>query len=115
MELHPPARHDRADEELLCQWTVVSITSTIVNTMFANATCRLSSQENATACYMQAFMAPISWMILTAQDKNNTDMNALNMDDFDTLLWSAKDALRDLPSSAFKFPPKVELEKMKRL
>lgn len=60
-------------------------------------------------------MAPISWMILTAQDKNNTDMNALNMDDFDTLLWSAKDALRDLPSSAFKFPPKVEPEKMKRL
>uniref|UniRef100_A0A3P8UMC8 Otoancorin n=1 Tax=Cynoglossus semilaevis TaxID=244447 RepID=A0A3P8UMC8_CYNSE len=74
-----------------------------------------NSSENATACYMQAFMAPISWMILTAQDKNNTDMNALNMDDFDTLLWSAKDALRDLPSSAFKFPPKVELEKMKRL
>ncbi|XP_039973328.1 otoancorin [Xiphias gladius] len=70
----------------------------------------MRNSSEASACYMRAFVAPMSWMTLTTQDENNMDS-----DDYDTLLWAAKPALQDMTSSSMKLPTKVEGQNMKKM
>ncbi|XP_031708924.1 otoancorin [Anarrhichthys ocellatus] len=53
----------------------------------------------ASACYMQAFVAPLCWATLTSRSENN-----MTSDEYDTLLSAAKPALRNMP---FNLPTDV--------
>ncbi|KAK9513806.1 hypothetical protein VZT92_027310 [Zoarces viviparus] len=53
----------------------------------------------ASACYMQAFVAPLCWATLTTRSENN-----MTSDEYDTLLSAAKPALRNMP---FNLPTDV--------
>ncbi|XP_078109050.1 otoancorin isoform X2 [Sander vitreus] len=65
----------------------------------------------ASACYMQAFVAPLSWATLTSQSVNN-----MTLDDYDTLLWAAKPALQGMPLSEMNLPTNVGMrEHLKKM
>ncbi|KAM7383470.1 hypothetical protein PAMP_003118 [Pampus punctatissimus] len=64
----------------------------------------------SSACYMQAFMGPLSWATLTTQDENNIDS-----DDYDTLLLAAKPALLSMPPKRMTFPTRVKGHNMKKM
>ncbi|XP_032413999.1 uncharacterized protein otoa isoform X1 [Xiphophorus hellerii] len=58
-------------------------------------------------CYMNAFVAPLSWATLTAQSENYFDSN-----DYNTLLWAAKPVLQDIPSARAMLPSRVGAHNM---
>ncbi|KAF0045413.1 hypothetical protein F2P81_001942 [Scophthalmus maximus] len=64
----------------------------------------------ASACYMQAVVAPLSWKTLTMQGENS-----INPDHYDTLLWAARPAMQDLSSSRMNLPTKVEAQYMEKM
>ncbi|XP_039662071.1 otoancorin [Perca fluviatilis] len=65
----------------------------------------------ASACYMQAFVAPLSWATLTSQSGNN-----MTLDDYDTLLWASKPALQGMPLREMNFPTNVGMrEHLKKM
>ncbi|XP_040901377.1 uncharacterized protein otoa [Toxotes jaculatrix] len=70
----------------------------------------MRNSSEASACYIRAFVAPMSWTTLTIQGENKVDS-----DNYDTLLWAAKPALEDMPSSKMTLPTKVEGQNMKKM
>ncbi|KAM6936727.1 otoancorin [Lycodopsis pacificus] len=69
---------------------------------FKNLPTMLMQMRNssvASACYMQAFLAPLCWATLTTRSENN-----MTSDEYDTLLSAAKPALRNMP---FNLPTDV--------
>ncbi|XP_078027669.1 otoancorin isoform X2 [Epinephelus lanceolatus] len=60
----------------------------------------------ASACYMQAFVAPLSLKILTSHCDNN-----MTTDDYNTLQWAAKPALKYMLFRGMNLPPNVDLNK----
>ncbi|KAM7420815.1 hypothetical protein PAMA_015163 [Pampus argenteus] len=70
----------------------------------------MRNSSDSSACYMQAFMGPLSWATLTTQDENNIDT-----DDYDTLLLAAKPALMSMPPKRMTFPTRVKAQKMKKM
>ncbi len=67
--------------------------------------------QEASACYIHAFMAPLSWAALTMQSENNK----MDSDDYDSLLWAAKPALQEMPPTSMKLPnivPRLNMMKM---
>ncbi|XP_049902790.1 uncharacterized protein LOC126391865 [Epinephelus moara] len=60
----------------------------------------------ASACYMQAFVAPLSLKILTSHCDNN-----MTTDDYNTLQWAAKPALKYMLLRGMNLPPNVDLNK----
>ncbi|XP_044065278.1 otoancorin isoform X2 [Siniperca chuatsi] len=70
----------------------------------------MRNSSEASACYMQAFVAPLSWATLTTRSENNMDS-----DDYDTLLWAAKPALQDMPSTRMNLPINVEGQNVKNM
>lgn len=68
------------------------------------------SHQEASACYVKAFLAPVSWTTLITQSDNNIDLN-----DYDALLWAAKPALQNMPSSTINLPSKAGGQKMKKM
>ncbi|XP_022621926.1 otoancorin [Seriola dumerili] len=70
----------------------------------------MRNSSEASACYVRAFLAPVSWATLTTNSENNMDS-----DDYDTLLWAAKPALLDMPSSRMNLPSKAEGQNMKKM
>ncbi|KAM6909657.1 otoancorin [Xenentodon cancila] len=62
------------------------------------------------ACYMAAFVGPLSWATLTTQDENY-----VNSTDYDTLLLAVKPVLQDLLSEKMKLPTKVEGQNVKKM
>ncbi|XP_073340725.1 otoancorin [Pagrus major] len=64
----------------------------------------------ASACYMRAFVAFLSWRTLTTQSEDNMDS-----DDYDELLWAAKPALEDMPPSEMKLPLIATRQKVKKM
>ncbi|KAM4579953.1 otoancorin isoform 2-T2 [Odontesthes bonariensis] len=71
----------------------------------------MRSSSEPSACYMKAFVAPLSWSALTARtEDSNFDSN-----DYDSLLWAAKPVLEDIPYATMKLPPKVEGKNMKKM
>ncbi|XP_034410223.1 uncharacterized protein LOC117745798 [Cyclopterus lumpus] len=68
---------------------------------FSNLPDMLQQMRNssvASACYMQAFVAPLCWATLTTQSENMTS------DEYDTLLSAAKPALQNMPFSRMNLP-----------
>ncbi|XP_070768533.1 otoancorin [Enoplosus armatus] len=70
----------------------------------------MRNSSEASACYMQAFVAPLSWETLTTPSENNMDS-----DDYDTLLWAAKPVLQDMSPSRMNLPIKVERQNMEKM
>ncbi|XP_051261887.1 otoancorin isoform X2 [Dicentrarchus labrax] len=70
----------------------------------------MRNSSDTSACYMQAFMAPLSWMTLTTQSEKN-----MESDDYDTLLWAAKPALQDMLPSRMKLPVQAEPQNVKKM
>uniref|UniRef100_A0A8D3DX92 Otoancorin n=1 Tax=Scophthalmus maximus TaxID=52904 RepID=A0A8D3DX92_SCOMX len=68
------------------------------------------NSSEASACYMQAVVAPLSWKTLTMQGENS-----INPDHYDTLLWAARPAMQDLSSSRMNLPTKVEAQYMEKM
>lgn len=68
------------------------------------------SHQEASACYVKAFLAPVSWTTLITQSDNNIDLN-----DYDALLWAAKPALQNMPSSTINLPSKAGGQRMKKM
>uniref|UniRef100_A0A3B4Y8Y5 Otoancorin n=1 Tax=Seriola lalandi dorsalis TaxID=1841481 RepID=A0A3B4Y8Y5_SERLL len=79
-------------------------------TNLANMIRLMRNSSEASACYVRAFLAPVSWATLTTNSENNMDS-----DDYDTLLWAAKPALLDMPSSKMNLPSKAEGQNMKMM
>ncbi|XP_056236500.1 otoancorin [Seriola aureovittata] len=79
-------------------------------TNLANMIRLMRNSSEASACYVRAFLAPVSWATLTTNSENNMDS-----DDYDTLLWAAKPALLDMPSSRMNLPSKAEGQNMKMM
>ncbi|XP_014839938.1 PREDICTED: uncharacterized protein LOC106916275 isoform X1 [Poecilia mexicana] len=61
-----------------------------------------SVNTDPSCCYMNAFVAPLSWATLTAQSENYIDSS-----DYNTLLWAAKPVLQDIPSARTTLPSRV--------
>ncbi|XP_067365180.1 otoancorin [Channa argus] len=73
----------------------------------------MKNLSEASACYIRAFMAPLSWTALTTQGEHN-----MSSDDYDILLWAAKPALQEMIFSGISLPPKIDsqnLEKMMKM
>ncbi|XP_026173158.1 uncharacterized protein LOC113136499 isoform X2 [Mastacembelus armatus] len=70
----------------------------------------MRNSSDSSACYMKAFVAPLSWTILTTQGENN-----VALDDYDTLLWAARPALQEMPSSRIALPTRVESQHLKKM
>ncbi|XP_062279086.1 otoancorin [Scomber scombrus] len=68
----------------------------------------MRNSSEASACYMQAFVAPLSWETLTTQAENNMDP-----DDYDTLLLAVKPVL--LSTKRMTLPTRVEGQNMKKM
>lgn len=66
--------------------------------------------QEASSCYMQAFLAPVSWTILTTQGENN-----MSSDDYDTLLWATRPALQDMRSLKISLPTQIEGQNLKKM
>ncbi|XP_043974208.1 uncharacterized protein otoa isoform X2 [Gambusia affinis] len=66
-----------------------------------------SLNTDPSCCYMNAFVAPLSWATLTAQSENYFDSN-----DYNTLLRAAKPVLQDAPSAAAMLPSRVAARNM---
>ncbi|XP_054903588.1 uncharacterized protein otoa [Poeciliopsis prolifica] len=66
-----------------------------------------SVNTDPSCCYMNAFVAPLSWATLTGQSENSFDSN-----DYNTLLWAAKPVLQDIPSARAKLPARVGARNM---
>lgn len=59
---------------------------------------------------MRAFVAPVSWRVLTTQGENN-----MSSEDCDTLLWAAKPALQDMRSLKISLPTQIEGQIFKKM
>ncbi|XP_035528068.1 otoancorin [Morone saxatilis] len=70
----------------------------------------MRNSSDTSACYMHAFMAPLSWVTLTTQSENN-----MESDDYDTLLSAAKPALQDMPPSRMKLPVQAKPQNVKKM
>ncbi|XP_027142923.1 uncharacterized protein LOC104934470 [Larimichthys crocea] len=70
----------------------------------------ISNTTDESACYMHAFVAPMCWETLTTQSEDIMDSQ-----DYDKLLWAAKPALQDMPSSKMKLPNKIGGQKVKKM
>ncbi|XP_026172964.1 uncharacterized protein LOC113136395 isoform X2 [Mastacembelus armatus] len=70
----------------------------------------MRNSSDSSACYMKAFVAPLSWTILTTQGENN-----IASDDYDMLLWAARPALQEMPSSRVALPTRVESQHLKKM
>ncbi|XP_069552068.1 otoancorin [Brachyistius frenatus] len=68
----------------------------------------MRNSSESFACYMQAFMAPLSWATVCAQTGDNVESN-----DYDTLLSAAKTMLQDIPSTTINLPTKLKRQKLK--
>ncbi|XP_042279656.1 otoancorin [Thunnus maccoyii] len=90
---------DKPDKMTNKMWNCTHL-STMINLM------RNSSE--ASACYMRAFVAPLSWATLTTQGENNMDSG-----DYEALLLAAKPAL--LSMKRMIFPTRVEGQNMKMM
>ncbi|XP_061572831.1 otoancorin [Cololabis saira] len=62
------------------------------------------------ACYMAAFVGPLSWATLTQKDDNYVKST-----DYDTLLLAVKPVLRDILSERMELPTKVEGQRVKKM
>ncbi|XP_041843600.1 otoancorin [Melanotaenia boesemani] len=60
----------------------------------------MGNSSEPSACYMKAFVAPMSWAALTTQGEGD-----INSSDYDTLVWAAKPVLQDIPSARMNLPP----------
>ncbi|XP_041799048.1 otoancorin isoform X2 [Chelmon rostratus] len=70
----------------------------------------IRNSSEASACYVHAFMAPLSWAALTTQSDNNMDS-----DDYDTLLWAARSAVQGMPATRMKLPIEPPPERVKMI
>ncbi|XP_013884979.1 otoancorin [Austrofundulus limnaeus] len=66
--------------------------------------------SNPSVCYMEAFIAPLSWAALTSQTEN-----FINSSDYDTLLAAAKPVLVEVPSARTKLPTKIQSQNLKKM
>ncbi|XP_034029550.1 LOW QUALITY PROTEIN: otoancorin [Thalassophryne amazonica] len=67
------------------------------------------SSESA-SCKIRASLAPLVWMLLTNHDINNMDL-----EQYESLLWVAKPLLADVPLTKMKLPLKIEINYMEKL
>ncbi|KAM9353471.1 otoancorin [Symphorus nematophorus] len=70
----------------------------------------MRNSSEASACYMHAFVAPLSWETLTTRGVDDMDS-----DDYDTLLWAARPALQGMPSSRMRLPDKASHQEVKKM
>ncbi|KAK2844585.1 hypothetical protein Q5P01_011244 [Channa striata] len=66
--------------------------------------------SEASACHLQAFMAPLSWRALEAQGEHN-----MSSDDYDMLLWAAKPALQEIIPSGIILPTTIDSQNMEAM
>ncbi|KAM4567908.1 otoancorin [Fundulus diaphanus] len=67
----------------------------------------MKNSPDPSSCYVEAFVAPMSWATLTAQRENYFDCS-----DYSTLLWAAKPVLQDVPSARMMLPARVAKQNM---
>ncbi|KAI3360495.1 hypothetical protein L3Q82_002382 [Scortum barcoo] len=67
-------------------------------------------RNSSDSCYMQAFLAPLSWETLITQSENN-----INSDDYDTLLSAAKPVVQDMSFNGVNLPTKAEQQNVKKM
>uniref|UniRef100_UPI0037E7AB85 otoancorin n=1 Tax=Semicossyphus pulcher TaxID=241346 RepID=UPI0037E7AB85 len=68
----------------------------------SNVIKRMRNSSEASKCYLEAFLAPLSLATLNKKSEDNTDS-----DDYDTLLSAAKLSVLNMPSSRMNLPAKV--------
>ncbi|XP_071385314.1 otoancorin isoform X2 [Centroberyx affinis] len=78
-----------------------------------NLRCMIKLMRNspeASACYMQAFVAPLSWKTLTMADGDN-----MGEEDYDSFLRAAKPLLQNMPSTKMDLPSSIQLPHMAKM
>ncbi|CAB1459828.1 unnamed protein product [Pleuronectes platessa] len=70
----------------------------------------MRNSSEASACYMQAVVAPMSWTTLTTPGENNMDPG-----EYDAMVWAAKPALQDMPPSRLNLPQEVKAQYMEKI
>ena len=116
VELYQTSTNDPTDEELLCQCTQANILTTtklpINESTFLSGGVIIPdiSPQEASACYMQAVVAPMSWTTLTTPGENNMDPG-----EYDAMVWAAKPALQDMPPSRLNLPREVKAQYMEKM
>ncbi|XP_060937790.1 otoancorin [Limanda limanda] len=70
----------------------------------------MRNSSEASACYMQAVVAPMSWTTLTTPGENNMDPG-----EYDAMVWAAKPALQDMPPSRLNLPREVKAQYMEKI
>ncbi|XP_047453991.1 otoancorin [Mugil cephalus] len=106
-----PGVKDRNTRSLLFMDVTKQMTNKMWNSSQLSAVIKLMrNSSNPSMCYIQAFMAPMSWAALTGEGENNIDAN-----EYDTLLWAAKPVLQDVRSSRMSLPGKVKAEHIKKM
>ncbi|XP_034553551.1 otoancorin [Notolabrus celidotus] len=70
---------------------------------------RMRNSSESSACYMEAFVGPLSWTTLAKSDAKNMDS-----DKYDALLSTAKPVVLGMPSTRVNFPDKLEGRDMKK-
>lgn len=63
--------------------------------------------QDPSCCYIEGFVAPLSWVTLTAPRGNYFDSS-----DYKTLLWAAKPVLQNIPSARMMLPARVDTNHM---
>ncbi|XP_047196884.1 otoancorin [Hippoglossus stenolepis] len=70
----------------------------------------MRNSSEASACYMQAVVAPLSWTTLTTAGENNMDPG-----EYDAMVWAAKPALPDMLPSRLNLPLEVKAQYMEKI
>lgn len=114
VESHRSSTYDHDDEEPLCQYTNAKIlTKHIIQLIWCCVVVLqilLIVPQEASSCYMHAFLASVSWTILTTQAEGN-----LSSGDYDALLWAARPALQDMRSLKISLPTQIEGQNLNKM
>ncbi|XP_071759430.1 otoancorin isoform X3 [Centroberyx gerrardi] len=78
-----------------------------------NLRCMIKLMRNspeASACYMEAFVAPLSWKTLTMADGDN-----MGEEDYDGFLRAAKPLLQNMPPTKMDLPSSIQRPRMAKM